>query len=177
MRARSWWRRGWTAASGAALLLGVAGLLAWGISIGDLASSRDAHAVFYQAGYRTAGSDYSGRSGVFGLVAPGQDPSVVQFAPARKSQPGGPETVKPVDLGAYRPVALAPGVQIWVTAPIANQGVTDYIRGIQVTRAQFADDYRAALKQYGPMVDRGHMFTISFDDQGRIVRMVHYFSP
>jgi hypothetical protein len=171
MQARSWWRRGAVAG------LVAAGLLAWGTSIGTGARWADSRAVFYQAGYRTAGADYAGRSNVFGLIAPGQDPSVVRFAPARRDQPGGPETVQPADVGAYRPVSLAPGAQIWVTAPIADQGVTDYIRGIQVTPAQFAAYYRAALQKYGPMVDRGHMFTIAFDGQGRIARMVHYFSP
>src|SRR5882724_318125 len=105
MQARSWWRRGAVAACCAvAGLLVAAGLLAWGTSIGTGASSANAHAVFYQAGYRTAGAGYAGRSNVFGLIAPGQDPSVVTFAPARRDQPGGPETVQPAGIGAYRPV-------------------------------------------------------------------------
>ena len=159
-------------AGGVALLLFATGLSAFR-GIGPARGQ----AVLQQAGYETASPAYAGRSDVFGLVVPGTDSTTVQFAAARKDQPGGPETVRPADVGPYQPVELAPGAQIQVTAPIAEEGVTDWIRGIQVSPQRFDQLYQAAVQKYGPMPDRGHMFELWFDGQGRITRMVHYFSP
>jgi hypothetical protein len=159
-------------AGGATALLIVVGLLGFH----GMGAARG-QAVLERAGYPTPGSAYAGRSAVFGLVTPGPDSGMVRFAPARKDQQGGPETVQPADVGPYQPLSLAPGAEIRVTAPIAEDGVTDWIHGIRVSAQRFAALYQAAVQKYGPMVDRGHMFELWFDDQGRITRLVHYFSP
>ncbi len=170
MRARSWWRWGVLAAGGAAVLMVAMGLLVFHA----MGPARD-QAVLQRA--VATNSAYAGRSDVFGLAAPGRDSSSVWFAAARRVQPGGPETVQPADVGPYEALPLAPGAEIRVTAPIAEEGVTDWVRGIQVTPEQFAQLYQAAVRQYGPMIDRGHMFEAWFDGSGRITRLVHYFSP
>lgn len=145
--------------------------------------------AFYSVGYRQAGprgatpgatpgaSAFAGRSRVFGLVMPAGAPGMVLFAPARREQPGGPETVLPADVQPYQEIPLAPGAEIRVTAPIANGGVTDYVRGIQVSPERFSALYRESERRYGSFLDRGHMFELWFDGDGRIIRMIHYFSP
>lgn len=124
-----------------------------------------------------AGSDPAGRSRAFGLVEAGASPQYVLFAPARKVQPGGPETVRPAGVGRYAPLRLAPGVVIRASAPVVNEGVTDWVRGIRLTPAQLDQDLRDLQARSHPLLDRAHMFELWFDDRGRIVRMQHYFSP
>lgn len=124
-----------------------------------------------------AGSPYAGRSRVFGLVDAGPTAGRVLFAPARKVQPGGPETVRPVDVGRYVPLRLAPGAVIRASAPIVNEGVTDYVRGVRLTPERLNEGLRKLRRRLQPMLDRSHMFELWFDDQGRVVRMQHYFSP
>ncbi|MGI8332036.1 hypothetical protein ACRYCC_18885 [Actinomadura scrupuli] len=124
-----------------------------------------------------AGSRYAGRAQVFGLVTPGPDTAQVLFAPARRMQPGAPETVYPGDVQPYRPLRVAPDAQIRVTAPIALGDLPDYIRGITVTPERFSQLYREADQRYGPFLDRGHMFEVGFDGTGRVVRMQQIFSP
>lgn len=123
------------------------------------------------------GAAYANRSRVFGLVLAGQTADTVLFAPARKVQPGGPETVHPANVGRYGPVRLAAGAMIRASAPIANDGVTDWVRGIRLT----PEDFRALLVKLQarshPLLDRAHMFELWFDGRGRITRMQHYFSP
>src|SRR3954465_576033 len=83
-----------------------------------------------------AGADpdpaYAGRSRVFGLVEAASTPDEVLFAPARKVQPGGPETVRPAGIGRYGPLTIAPGAVIRATAPIVEDGVTDWVRGVRL---------------------------------------------
>jgi hypothetical protein len=123
------------------------------------------------------GSAYAGRSRVFGLVEAGPSPPHVLFAPARKVQPGGPETVRPADVGRYVTLTLAPGAVIRASAPIVEDGVTDYVRGITLTPQRLNDGLRKLRRRLHPPPDRSHMFELWFDGQGRIVRMQHYFSP
>jgi hypothetical protein len=123
------------------------------------------------------GSEYAGRARVFGLVEAGATPAGVLFAPARKVQTGGPETVRPAGVGRYVPLPLAPGAEIRASAPIANEGVTDYVRGIRLTPAQLNDLLRKLSRRLHPLLDRAHMFELWFDARGRIIRMQHYFSP
>ena len=126
-----------------------------------------------------AGTDpaYAGRSRVFGLVEAGTSPDRVLFAPARKVQPGGPETVRPGAIGRYAPLTLAPGAVIRASAPIVEDGVTDYVRGVRLTPEQLTDDLRRLRGRSHPLLDRSHMFELWFDGRGRITRMQHYFSP
>jgi hypothetical protein len=128
-----------------------------------------------------AGADpspaFAGRSRVFGLVDAGDGPGRVLFAPARKVQPGGPETVRPAAIGRYLPVPLAPGVVIRASAPIVEEGVTDWVHGVRLTPKQFSDDLRNLHRRSRPLLDRAHMFELWFDGQGRVIRMQHYFSP
>jgi hypothetical protein len=147
------------------------------------------HPALYSVSYRRAGllgatpgatagaSAFVGRSRVFGLVAPASEAGLVLFAPARREQPGGPETVLPAGVQPYQEIPLAPGAEIRVTAPIANEGVTDYVRGIQVSPERFSALYHESERRYGTIVDRGHMFELWFDGAGRVIRMIHYFSP
>jgi hypothetical protein len=132
-------------------------------------------------GGATAGADpdpaYAGRSRVFGLVEAASRPGEVLFAPARKVQPGGPETVRPEGIGRYESLTLAPGAVIRATAPIVEDGVTDWVRGVRLTPEQLTDRLRALSRRSHPLLDRAHMFELSFDGQGRVVRMQHYFSP
>jgi hypothetical protein len=126
-----------------------------------------------------AGADpaYANRARVFGLVAAGTDASHVLFAPAHKVQPGGPETVRPAAVGRYVPLTIAPGAVIRASAPIVDQGVTDYVRGVRLTPEQLGEGLRKLRRRLHPLLDRAHMFELWFDAQGRIVRMQHYFSP
>jgi hypothetical protein len=126
-----------------------------------------------------AGADpaYANRSRVFGLVEAGASSTRVLFAPARKVQPGGPETVRPAGVGRYTPLTIAPGAVIRASAPIVNDGVTDYVRGVRLTPEQLTDGLRKLRRRLHPLLDRAHMFELWFDGQGRIVRMQHYFSP
>jgi hypothetical protein len=123
------------------------------------------------------GAAYAGRSRVFGLVMAGNGPDDVLFAPARKVRPGGPETVRPAGVGRYIPLEFAPGVVIRASAPIAEDGVTDYVRGIRLSPERFDRLLRALSQRLHPLLDRAHMFELWFDGRGRIVRMQHYFSP
>jgi hypothetical protein len=127
----------------------------------------------------TAGADpaYAGRSKVFGLVQAGTSPDRVLFAPARKVQHGGPETVRPGSVGRYVPLTIAAGAVIYASAPIVEDGVTDYVHGVRLSREQLSDGLRKLRRRSHPLLDRAHMFELWFDGQGRIVRMQHYFSP
>jgi hypothetical protein len=143
--------------------------------------------VTHTAAYREAGVTsspdvsarpaYAGRARVFGLVTPGADSGQVLFAPARRIQPGGPETVYPANVEPYQELPLAPNTQIRVTAPIALEDLPDYVQGVKVSAQRFPGLYREADQRYGPFLDRGHMFELWFDDQGCIVRMQQIFSP
>jgi hypothetical protein len=128
-----------------------------------------------------AGADpspvFAGRSRVFGLVEAGNGPDEVLFAPARKIQPGGPETVRPAGIGRYVRLTLAPGVVIRASAPIVEDGVTDWVRGVRLTPERLAGHLRGLRRRSHPLLDRAHMFELWFDGQGRVVRMQHYFSP
>lgn len=126
-----------------------------------------------------AGADpaYANRSRVFGLVEAGPSPARVLFAPARKVQSGGPETVRPEAVGRYVPLTIAPGATIRASAPIVDEGVTDYVHGIRLTPEQLTDGLRSLRRRLRPLLDRAHMFELWFDSRGRIVRMQHYFSP
>jgi hypothetical protein len=126
-----------------------------------------------------AGADaaYAGRARVFGLVDAGPSVGRVLFAPARKVQRAGPETVRPAAVGRYAPVALAPGAVIRASAPIVDDGVADYVRGVRLTPEQLGDGLRKLRRRFHPLLDRAHMFELWFDGQGRVVRMQHHFSP
>jgi hypothetical protein len=121
--------------------------------------------------------DQADRAHLFGLVAAGETPDTVLFAPARKVQPGGPETVRPADVGPYIPLRLAPGAVIRASAPIANDGVTDWVRGIRLTREEFHTLLVKLQQRSHPLLERAHMFEVWFDGRGRVIRMQHYFSP
>jgi hypothetical protein len=128
-----------------------------------------------------AGADpspvFAGRSRVFGLVEAGSTPGELLFAPARKVQPGGPETVRPAAIGRYVRLTLAPGVVIRASAPIVENGVTDWVRGVRLTPEQLTGHLRDLRLRSHPLLDRAHMFELWFDGRGRVVRMQHYFSP
>jgi hypothetical protein len=126
-----------------------------------------------------AGADpaYAGRARVFGLVDAGPSAARVLFAPARKVQRGGPETVRPAAVGRYAPLTIAPGATIRASSPIVDDGVTDYVRGVRLTPEQLDEGLRKLRRRLHPLLDRAHMFELWFDGQGRIVRMQHYFSP
>jgi hypothetical protein len=123
-----------------------------------------------------ADPDYAGRARVFGL-AEADTGSRVLFAPARRVQPGGPETVRPAGVGRYAPLTFAPGAVIRASAPIVDDGVTDYVRGIRLTPEQLNEGLRKLHRRSHPLLDRAHMFELWFDGRGRIIRMQHYFSP
>lgn len=185
--ARAWWLRGLALVACLGCLVAAAIVSRSMLSEpGDGAVARvvdRGHAVYDRTVYRATpsaqpgGTRFAGRSDVFGLVVPGPTPGEVFFAPARREQPGGPETVVPADIQPYLAFKLAPGAEIRVTAPIANEGVTDYVKGITVTPERFDALYKESEQRYGPIMDRGHMFELWFDGEGRIVRMIHYFSP
>jgi hypothetical protein len=124
-----------------------------------------------------ADSPYVGRAKVFGLVQAGADPLGVLFAPARKVQTGRPETVRPAAVGRYVPLTFAPGAVIRASAPIVEDGVTDYVRGVRLTPEQLNDGLRRLRQRSHPLLDRAHMVELWFDGHGRIIRMQHYFSP
>jgi hypothetical protein len=126
---------------------------------------------------RGADPAYTGRADVFGLVDAGVDASGVLFAPARKVQTGGPETVRPAAVGRFVPLTFAPGAVIRASAPIVENGVTDWVRGIRLTPEQLDDGLRRLRRRLRPLPDRAHMFELWFDGRGRINRMQHYFSP
>jgi hypothetical protein len=130
-----------------------------------------------RAGGSGADPVYAGRARVFGLVDAGADASGVLFAPARKVQTGGPETVRPAAVGRYVPLTFAPGAVIRASAPIVEDGVTDWVRGIRLTPEQLGDGLRRLRRRLRPLLDRAHMFELWFDGRGRIIRMQHYFSP
>jgi hypothetical protein len=123
-----------------------------------------------------AKSGYAGRARVFGLAEAGTG-SRVLFASARMVRSGGPETVRPAGVGRYEPLAFAPRAVIRASAPIVQDGVTDYVRGIRLTPDQLNEGLRKLQRRLHPLLDRAHMFEVWFDGQGRIVRMQHYFSP
>jgi hypothetical protein len=116
-------------------------------------------------------------SEIFAVVKPGGSPTQVLVAPAAEHQPGGPETLVPVNIKPYRPLPLAPGAVIRITAPLYPDPLADWVKGAQVTPEQFNTDARQAEARYGPLPDRAHMFHITLDAQGRVTRMLHYFSP
>jgi hypothetical protein len=122
-----------------------------------------------------ADPDYAGRAQVFGLAEAATGARVL-FAPARRVQPGGPETVRPAGVGRYAPLTFAPGAVIRASAPIVD-GVTDYVRGIRLTPEQLNEGLRKLHRRSHPLLDRAHMFELWFDGRGRIIRMQHYFSP
>lgn len=122
-------------------------------------------------------TSYAGRARVFGLVDPGSASDGVLFAPARKVRTGGPETVRPGSVGRYVPLSFAPGVVIHASAPIVNDGVTDYVRGVRLTPERLNELLRKLRQRSHPLLNRAHMFELWFDGRGRITRMQHYFSP
>jgi hypothetical protein len=132
-----------------------------------------------ESGTETAapGSAYANRSRVFGLVEAGPTADTVLFAPARKVQPGGPETVHPANVGQYVRLRLAPGAVIRASAPIANEGVTDWVRGVRLSPQQFHTLLLKLQERLHPLLDRSHMFELWFDARGQVTRMQHYFSP
>jgi hypothetical protein len=113
----------------------------------------------------------------FALVKPGSTPDVVLVAQATEHQPGGPETLVPVRVQPYRPVPLAPGAVIRVTAPYYQGHLSDWISGAPVTPRRFAALVRRAEARYGPLPDRARMFRVTFDGHGRVSRLQHIFSP
>lgn len=114
---------------------------------------------------------------VFGLVKPGDIPSLVQLARATEHQPGGPETLVPVNAGPYVPVPLAPGAVIRVTAPIYDGDLADWLAGAEVTPEQFARLSQQAEQRYGPLPARARMFRVWLDESGRATKLQHIFSP
>jgi hypothetical protein len=126
---------------------------------------------------QSAGSAFADRARVFGLVKPAPDSDEVLFAPARRMQPGGPETVYPGNVQPYQELPLASHAEIRVTAPIAPDDLPDYVKGIKITADRFPEMYQEADQRYGPFLDRAHMFELWFDDRGCIVRMQHIFTP
>jgi hypothetical protein len=116
-------------------------------------------------------------SQIFALVRPGATVGEVLVARATEHQPGGPETLVPVKIQPYRPVRLAPGVVIRVTAPYYEGELSDWISGAPVTPAQFASLVHRAEAKYGPLPNRARMFHLTLDGQGRVSRMQHIFSP
>jgi hypothetical protein len=113
----------------------------------------------------------------FGLVEPGTTAATVAFAAARRSQSGGPETLRAVHVARYRQVRLAPGARLWITVPIYQGQLPDVVRGVQVAAARFATSYRAENARFGPIRDRAHMFDVRFDSRGRIAWIHQYFTP
>ena len=123
-----------------------------------------------------ADPDHTGRAPVFG-PAEADTGSRVLFAPARRVQPGGPETVRPAGAGRYAPLTFAPGAVIRASAPIVDDGVTDDVRGVRLTPEQLNEGLRKAHRRLHPLPDRARMFEPWFDGRGRIAGMQHYFSP
>jgi hypothetical protein len=66
---------------------------------------------------------------------------------------------------------------IRASAPIVEDGVTDYVRGIRLTPRQLNEGLTKLRRRSHPLLDRAHMFELWFDGRGRIVRMQHRFSP
>jgi hypothetical protein len=122
-------------------------------------------------------AEFAGRRGVFGLAQPGTRTGQVLFAPARKKRTGGPETVRPAAVRAERPLRFAPGARLWLTAPLADPEPADYIKGALVPVEHFPVLFRAAQDKLGTLPGFARMFELSFDRQGRVVGMRHYFVP
>ena len=116
-------------------------------------------------------------STIFALVRPGATAGEVLVARATEHQPGGPETLVPVKIQPYRPVRLAAGAVIRITAPYYEGELSDWISGAPVTPAQFAALAHRAEARYGPLPNRARMFRVTLDGQGRVSRMQHIFSP
>jgi hypothetical protein len=114
---------------------------------------------------------------IFALVKPGPTPDEVLVARATERQPGGPETLVPVKVQPYKPLLLAQGAVIRITAPYYEGDLSDWISGAVVTPAQFATLVRRAEARYGPLPNRARMFHVTLDRQGRVIRMQHIFSP
>lgn len=119
----------------------------------------------------------AGTTPAFGLIEPGSGETGLLFAAARRSQPGGPETLRPVDVGRYRPMRLAPGAQLWVTVPLYSGTPPNVVQGVQVTPARFAALYRTVNARFGPILDRAHMFDVRLDTKGRIAWIHQMFTP
>lgn len=119
----------------------------------------------------------AGTTPAFGLIEPGSGKAGLLFAAAKRSQPGGPETLRPLDVAPYRPMRLAPGTQLWVTVPIYSGMLPDVVRGVQVTPERFAALYRTVNARFGPIQDRAHMFDVRLDGKGRIVWIHQMFTP
>lgn len=116
-------------------------------------------------------------SQIFALVRPGPTVGEVLVARATEHQPGGPETLVPVKVQPYKPVRLAPGAVIRITAPYYEGHLSDWISGALVTPEQFASLLRRAEARYGPLPGRARMFRVTLDGHGRVSRMQHIFSP
>lgn len=114
---------------------------------------------------------------IFALVKPDSRPAQVLVARATEHQPGGPETLVPVNVQPYKALQLAPGAIIRITAPLYPGPLTDWVKGIQVTPEQFNSYARQAESKYGPLPDRARMFHLWLDPQGRVRGMQHYFTP
>ncbi|MCW2902395.1 MAG: hypothetical protein JWO67_4660 [Streptosporangiaceae bacterium] len=124
---------------------------------------------------RPAGRPSAGQ--IFALVKPGAAAGAVLVARAAESQPGGPETLVPVKVQAYKSMSLAPAAVIRVTAPYYAGHLSDWISGAAVTPQQFATLVRRAEARYGPLPDRARMFRVTLDPRGRVSRLQHIFSP
>ena len=113
----------------------------------------------------------------FAVVNAGSGPGWALVAKATRIQPGGPETVTPVDLQRPADTPIAPGADITITAPLYAGDLEDWLAGAKVTSAEFDRQLREADQRYWPLSDRARMFEVTFDDSGRIVRLHHIFSP
>src|ERR1700754_14298 len=65
-------------------------------------------------------------SKIFALVRPGPAVGEVLVARATEHQPGGPETLVPMNVQPYKLVRLAPGAVIRITAPYYEGELTDH---------------------------------------------------
>lgn len=162
--------------SGTTVRWGSAGALAAGLALiaGGLAGCGDQRAPVTPMGQVTP---VQSARRVFGLVKPADTAGRVMVAPATERQPGGPETLVPVNVRPYAAVPLAPGVRIRVTAPIYDGELTDWLAGTAVTPSRFAMLSRQAERRYGPLPGRARMFRIQLDEQGRVSSLQQIFSP
>jgi hypothetical protein len=117
------------------------------------------------------------RTTAFALVYAGPGPGWALVAKARRIQPGGPETVTPVDVQRPAETPIDPGADITITAPLYAGELRDWLAGAEVDPGEFDRQLREADRRYGPLPDRARMFDVTFDDLGRIVRLHHIFSP
>jgi hypothetical protein len=113
----------------------------------------------------------------FAVVNAGSGPGRALVARARRSQPGGPETVKPVDLQRAADTPIARSADITITAPLYSGNLKDWLAGAKVDPGELDRRLREADRRYGPLPDRARMFEVTFDDLGRIVRLHQIFSP